>query len=296
LITGALTILPASAAVATRVRGSALMRAAIGCVLLGAGVLTLAFIPLPSVWWLVAPEVLAGFGIGLALPALAGGLLPERTATEAGRLLAARHAGIALTLLALAPLVAGQIDAAEHHARLEGVAALLESGLTPPQKLALAPSLASALKSSDPRGAIAHALVTARSRVSRSYQGALTELANEGDTLVVQVASDGLEYAFLITGALGLLAAFLLRPPRLREASTVLVTSSLALPIGYALASRALEPASPKLGTPCHPVSIPDASGFSGLLKSSGLATLDRIACAEGISREQAILNLVGAG
>jgi lipopolysaccharide/colanic/teichoic acid biosynthesis glycosyltransferase len=51
------------------------------------------------------PQLLAGAGIGLALPRLAGGLLPERSAADAARILTARHAGIALALVILAPVM-----------------------------------------------------------------------------------------------------------------------------------------------------------------------------------------------
>src|SRR5919199_4752931 len=105
--------------------------------MVGAGVLALAFLPLASAWWTVVPQLLAGAGRGLALPALAGELVPERTPREAGRLLAARHAGIALALAALAPVIASSLDSATERARERGVAIVLDSPLPPQDKLAL---------------------------------------------------------------------------------------------------------------------------------------------------------------
>jgi hypothetical protein len=89
---------PRGGVVASRARGPAHTRAAIGCLSLGAGILALAFIPRPSTRWLIVPEILAGPGMGLALPRLANELLPEPTSAQANRLLATRHVGIALTL------------------------------------------------------------------------------------------------------------------------------------------------------------------------------------------------------
>lgn len=241
----ALTLLPATAVAAARIRGPAQTRAAIGCLLLGAGVLALAFIPDASVWWLLAPEILAGVGMGLALPTLAGELLDERTADQAGHLLSLRHAGIALTLLALAPLIAGQLSRAENHARLLGVAALLESPLSPGQKVALAPSLAAALDSENPRRTLSQTVAAKQAGLSPSDRAALESLQKQGDAIIVQVAADGLRYAFLITGGLGLLAAALLGAPRRREVAGLLAASTLALPLGYAVASTQVGPSLP---------------------------------------------------
>ena len=60
--------------------------------------------PARVLWWTLVPQLLAGAGMGLALPRLAGELLPERDSDDAARLLTARHAGVALALLVLAPV------------------------------------------------------------------------------------------------------------------------------------------------------------------------------------------------
>src|SRR5206468_4163308 len=75
-----------------------------------AGVLALAWLPGARVAWTIPPQLLAGAGMGLALPAIAGELLPERTALEASRSLAVRHAGMTLVLLALAPVIAHSLQ------------------------------------------------------------------------------------------------------------------------------------------------------------------------------------------
>src|SRR3954453_5749560 len=109
----AVTALPLAAIASSRIRGPAGDRAVAGCVLVAAGTLCLAFLPGPSVWWTVPPQLLAGAGMGLALPALAGELLPERTTADAAQLLTIRHAGIVLALAGLAPLVRNHLaDAA----------------------------------------------------------------------------------------------------------------------------------------------------------------------------------------
>jgi MFS family permease len=132
------TTLPLGALAGARVPGDPRARAAAGCALAGSGVLVLAFLPGDAVAWTIAPQALAGLGMGLALPALAGGLLRERTPADAAKLLAARHLGITVALALLAPLTANQLDSAVDELRLRGTALVLDSRLTPIEKLQLA--------------------------------------------------------------------------------------------------------------------------------------------------------------
>lgn len=293
---GLLTLLPASAAGAARVGGAAQDRAALGCLLLGGGVLALAFVPRPSPWWLLAPELLAGCGIGLALPALAGELLPERTAAQAGRLLALRHAGIALTLVALAPLITAQLAHAEQHGRLLGVAALLDSPLDPGQKLALAPSLASALNNDNPHASIDRLVASKGRQLSPADRASLHALGQQGNAIIFATASHGLRDALLITGALAVLAAGITCPPRRIKPAGALAATVLALPIGYTIAHTQLQPTVPQLTPPCEPGRLPPSTGVGGVLQNLTLTGLDQVACERGITREELVLQLTRHG
>jgi hypothetical protein len=104
----AVSVLPIAAIAASRLGGEPRTRATAGAILIAGGVAALASIPTASLAWTIVPQLMAGAGMGLALPALAG----ERTATEAAHLLAARHAGITIALALLAPVVADRIDSA----------------------------------------------------------------------------------------------------------------------------------------------------------------------------------------
>src|SRR5205814_6204150 len=116
------------------------------------------FLPQASLFWTLAPQLLAGAGIGLALPRLAGGLLPERSPAEAARLLTARHAGIAVALLILAPVVAASLDSATERAKQRGVAIVLDSPLPPEAKLKLAPDLLAGVNDEQPRRGLQRAV------------------------------------------------------------------------------------------------------------------------------------------
>jgi predicted MFS family arabinose efflux permease len=298
---GAMMLVPASAAAVRRVGGAALARAAAGCALLGAGVLAMAFLPSPSGWWLLTPLLVAGAGMGLALPAIAGDLLHERTPRHAAGLLAVRHAGIALTLVLLAPIIAVQVRAASDRAELQGVAALLDSSLSPSEKLKLASVVGSSLRSSNPRTALRDVLAANTGGLSPSDRAALGSLQRQGDAIIVQAAGDSVRAAFLITGLLALLAAALLRPPRLAPVSprrglralAGLSAAIMLLPAGYAVAKRATPTGTPQLAAPCQPGPTPHAGGFSGLLQSLAIDGLDSVACREGITREQLVMNMI---
>ena len=137
----AVTVIPLAALGGARLRGDPRTRAAAGCALVGGGVLALAWLPGASLWWTVIPQALAGVGMGLALTALGGDLLPERTPRDAARLLAVRHAGIAGILAIAAPIAAHQLDVSTQTAKERGVALVLDAPLPPQDKIKLAPAL-----------------------------------------------------------------------------------------------------------------------------------------------------------
>jgi hypothetical protein len=252
----------------------------------------LAFLPLASFEWLVVPVVLAGLGMGLALPALAGELLPERSIAQASRLLTIRFAGIAITLLAIAPLVAGQLHRATDRGRLEGVAALVASPLSPGTKLSLAPSLAASLKSDNPQRALAATVARGSPGLSASDRRALRRLEHQGDEIIFTIAGDSLRDAFLIAAALVLIAALLVRPPGRRQSTAALAACSLLLPGVYVVSAIAARPAMPAVGAPCRPERSPDAPGIEGFLQTAAIGLLDRVACVQHLSREQLLLQI----
>src|SRR4051812_16604621 len=181
------TVLPLAALAGATVRGAALSRAVAGCLLVAGGIGGLAFIPQASPLWTIAPQLLAGFGIGLALPAIAGELLPERTRGEAAALLSLRHAGITLALVALAPLVAAKLDDQVQLARERGTAVVLDASLPPTDKIELAPRLFANLETDDPRDALQQAVKRERRRIATGDR----DLGSRLEALARQLGLDG---------------------------------------------------------------------------------------------------------
>src|SRR5918999_6127579 len=172
----AVSVLPVAALAGSFVRGPADTRAVAGCVLVAGGIACLALLPEASVAWTIVPQLLAGTGMGMAFPALAGELLPERTRGQAAALLSLRHAGITIVLVVLAPVVAAELDDQVDLARERGTAVVLDSALPPTDKIALAPRLFVEIETEDPRDALAQAVARERRQVGRGDRDLLSRL------------------------------------------------------------------------------------------------------------------------
>jgi predicted MFS family arabinose efflux permease len=292
----AVSVLPVAALAGARIRGDAAVRASAGCALVGAGVLALAALPDASAAWIVAPQLLAGIGMGMALPALAGELLPERTTRQAAGLLSIRHAGITLALLALAPVAAAQLDSAVADVREQGAALMLDARLPPLEKLELAGPLLADFDPADPRDALRRALDEQAPRFAddpaqRREYAHLTERAD--DALLAGIDS-AFRIAFLIAGGLALVGAVAVLPasPRGRTVAIAVAAGALALPVVHAIVRPQVAPDPVVIADPCKPRDLPDTGGLGGFLQDQALAALDRAACRFGSSREELALAL----
>jgi len=293
----AVTVIPLGALAGTRVQGDPRVRAAAGSLLIGGGVLAIGWLPTASVAWTLAPQLLAGFGMGLALPALAGGLLPERTTRDAARTLALRHAGIAAALALLAPVVAHQLDVSTERAREQGVALLLDAPLPLPDKITLAPALLAGVDTQDPRDGLRRAVDSQRRRYEGTERAAYNRLGTRIDETLTQAVVDAFKPAFVITGGLALLAALILTPwPPAPKAVPALAGAALLAvlaPAANAAADAALGPQRVAILDPCTAKRRPPSTGgISGVLQDRALNLLDATACRLGSSREELVLAL----
>jgi predicted MFS family arabinose efflux permease len=297
----AVSVIPLGALAGTRVHGDPWVRAAAGSALIGGGVLALAWLPTASVAWTIAPQVLAGFGMGMALPALAGGLLPERTTLDVARTLALRHAGIAAALALLAPIVAHQLTVSTDHAREQGVALLLDARLPIQDKIRLAPQLLAGVDTQDPRDGLNRAIDAQRGSFQGEERATYDRLGTRLDETLTAAVGDAFRPAFLITGGLGLVAALLLTPwgharravPALAGAAVLAVLA----PAAYAAADAAFGPEPVAILDPCTAKRQPPSTGgITGFLQDRALDLLDKAACRLGSSREELVLALSNKG
>ena len=292
----AVSVLPVAAFAGARIRGDAAVRASAGCALVGGGVLALAVLPDSSVAWIIAPQVLAGLGMGMALPALAGELLPERTTRQAAGLLSVRHAGITVALLLLAPVAAAQLDDTVADVRERGAALILDARLPPLDKIELAGPLVADLDPADPRDGLRRALDAQAGRFAddpeqRREYAALTERA---DDALLDGIDSAFRIAFAIAGGLAMIGAVAVLPRtgRGRAVAVGVAAAALALPIVHAIVRPQVGPEPVVIADPCADRDLPDTGGIDGFIQDQALAALDRAACRFGSSREELALAL----
>jgi predicted MFS family arabinose efflux permease len=291
--------LPLAAFLGTRVPGDAGALAIVGSTLIGAGVLSLAFLPTDAVAMTLVPQLIAGVGMGMALPALAGGLLPERSPVDAAHLLSVRHFGITVALAILAPVAANQLDHANDQVRERGAALILDAELPAAEKLELARLASADLDAIAPRAALDSSLEDARHSIAPEHRDEYDTLHRRADETLVTAVNGAFAPAFVITGALALLAAAgLLVSTRARLARRALASCAIACALvpAQAAVAGAAKPDPVVIADPCEQRSAPNAGGADEPLQGGALALLDDAACALGMSRERLALDILDGG
>ncbi len=137
------TVMPLTAIAVGRVRPRSLGEVtgiACGVVLLSGGLATLALMPRAGWGWTIPPQLLVGAGLGLTLGGLTELAVRDRPdqVVHGGWTLSARHAGVVLGLLLLAPVLTSALDENRDEAIRAGAAVVLDSEIPPLDKLGVA--------------------------------------------------------------------------------------------------------------------------------------------------------------
>jgi Major Facilitator Superfamily len=287
-----LSVLPVAAIAGMRLRGDPRVRAAAGALLVAGGVAALAAMVTASAWWAIAPEVAAGIGMGMALPALSEVLLPERTPSDAARVLTARHVGITVALLLLAPLIASRLDAAIDQAREREVAVLLDAQLDPVSKIDLVGHFAGGVGEDDPRADLDRSFTELSGEVPADQRAELERTKELADQTVITAVSDTFRPAFLVAGAFALATAILLAPPHPVRRLLPVAGAALAVPLITTAVALAVRPTPVALADPCESRTLPDTGGIAGVAQDLALRGVDVAACQFGSTREELVLAL----
>ncbi|MGH2995420.1 MAG: MFS transporter [Gaiellaceae bacterium] len=111
-----------------------------GCALLAGGLAALALLPASDPLYAVLALVLSGAGLGLALPPLTRASLPEEGELARSGVLSVglRHLGLVVGLVAVAPLLAVDLDEAGDRATQNATAVILDARLPLQQKIPIA--------------------------------------------------------------------------------------------------------------------------------------------------------------
>ena len=131
--------MPVAAFAAPRigVRG-VVAEAGTGSLLVAGGLAGLGLLPGASFWWTLAPQVLIGLGLGLAVTALTHAALAGRSpqAIHGGWTIGARHLGVVLGLILLVPIFQADLEDQRDQALQSGAAIVLDSNLPPASRSA----------------------------------------------------------------------------------------------------------------------------------------------------------------
>jgi len=198
------TVMPLAAGLAARLAPRSVgvgMRTSTGVVLVAGGLAGLALLPRAGWMWTIAPQLLVGGGIGLALGALTERALGGRAqpVVHGGWTLAARHAGVVLGLLLLAPVLTEALDRNSDEAVRSGAAAVLDSRIPPLDKLRLAQDVLEEVDAAEERGELPDVdTVFEDLPSSDEYRDLRTALQDQLDRAV----TDAFSTPFLLAAAL----------------------------------------------------------------------------------------------
>jgi MFS family permease len=190
-----------------RVRAGTRSEAVSGAVLIAGGLAGLALLPRGALAWTLAPQLLVGLGLGLAVDALTAAALRDRVprALHGGWTIAARHGGVVVGLAILTPIFTADLRHAETPAK-EAVASLvLDAPLSASTKLDLADQLGRRLIAD--RGRIPDLRPAFKAiRLPASEAPAASALEGSLRDQLKRAATRAFRTAFLVAAGLALLA------------------------------------------------------------------------------------------
>ncbi len=199
------TVMPLAALLAARFAPRSGRRAWIGAgiVLVGGGLAALAFLPRAGWPWTIAPQLLVGVGIGLALAVLTERAVGarEEPVVHGAWTLAARHAGVVLGLLLLTPVLTEALDRNEDHAVRAGAAEVLDSSIPALDKLRLAQDVLDEVRRAAEEGELPNVATAFEERPDdEEYTALLSALRDQLERAVTNAFSG----PFLLAAALAL--------------------------------------------------------------------------------------------
>jgi len=202
------TVMPLAAVAAARLvptSVSSATRISSGIVLAGGGLAALGLLPRAGWAWTVPPQLLVGVGIGLALSALTERAVAGRSAqvVHGGWTLAARHAGVVLGLVLLAPVLTTALDRNEDRAVRAGAAEVLDSEIAALDKLRVAQDVLDEIERARGAGELPRVAAAFEERsATDEYRALVAGLQDQLDRAV----TDAFSTPFLLAAALAFAA------------------------------------------------------------------------------------------
>ena len=296
------TTLPVLALIADRFsrRLPEVTAAVVGCILVAGGLATLAFLPGPDTWLVIAGLSLCGIGLGLASHPLGDRALGRSPSVAAGtRTVVARHAGLVLGLLIVTPLLVNAFDGLRSDAEEVVGKTVLEAPIPLQTKLPLMIDINQGANESQVTPPDVDAIFAGHGADSDPAVAQLKDdFTSQMDELVVRTFRN----ALLATTLFALLAA--VAALGLGQASAELKRRrSLAAIAIAAVAGAALLAVEVGMGATDDPVAAVDpcnstlqlqGGGLDFAVQRAALKGLDAIACQTGTSRVELLKKALG--
>jgi len=191
---------------------------AVGCFLVAGGLLGLALPPSANLAWTIAPQALVGLGLGLTVDRLTFRAMEMRLprARHAGWTIGARHVGVVLGLAILTPVFTADLQDAQVPAQEAITSLVLDSPLTPQDKIAVAQALGSELTSQQGQVPDLHPAF-AELNLDPEERSAAAQLERDLNAQLERAATRAFRDSFLIGAGLALLALLTVIPLRRRR-------------------------------------------------------------------------------
>jgi MFS family permease len=295
------TALPVFAGVAERLgRGlPARPAAALGGVLVAAGLATLGLLPGPHTSLIVTGLALCGAGLGLAAQPLGRlALAGEHPTREAAWTVVARHAGLVVALVVVTPVLVSSLTELETDAEAAGGDLVLESQLPLREKVPLLIALADATE--DVEADVPD--LRATFQAYETGDGTVTRLGDELTDVLHDLVTRAFREPFFACAGFGVLAALLalglartpgrVRGPAAAFAAVAVTGAAAALVASFSLG--ALDDAA-AAADPCRAESTFEGGGIDATTQRVALNALAGAACELETSRAAILRALTGS-
>jgi hypothetical protein len=187
-------------------------------ILIAGGLAALALMPHAGWGWTIPPQVLVGAGLGLTVGGLTELAVRGRAdqVVHGGWTLTARHAGVVLGLLLLAPVLTNALDQNRDEAIRAGAAIVLDSRIPPLAKLGVAQDVLAEVDRANEAGELPDVkrALEGRSSDDSEWTSLVAGLQDQLDRAV----SSAFSLPFLLAAGLALLALVPLAFVRRRSA------------------------------------------------------------------------------
>jgi predicted MFS family arabinose efflux permease len=293
------TVMPLAAITAARaVPGTrtSRLRIASGIVLVAGGLAALAFLPRAGWAWTIPPQLLVGVGLGITFAPLTERALAGREdkVVHGGWTLAARHAGVVLGLVLLAPILSDALERNRDDAVRSAAAAVLDSRISALDKLSLAQDVLEEVDEAEEKGELPRVEPVFEDRADDDEH---RELAAALQDQLDRAVTAAFARPFLLAVVLALAALVpvaLMRGGGARGDARLplgAVAAAAAVLVPYlALGGASYEPS--PVADPCVERDRPNPGGLQDVLEQVALTALDGTACELGVTREDLVLAL----